>query len=193
MKTFLKCLAILLAMTPLMAEAEDWYVGTTFVESGDTHACIIARFKAVDGSYTLSQADAIYDLVSSALVDQDLGSVKVDSDMPSTNHDNGYTGEGLANYFISQGTGVCTIGGVPVDAVIFLSAFRCEYQNENQMCFRLYVDLGELDMRSVGVPQGPATIGGIFIKREVWDAAFAMILENPGLIDQIPDSNDILY
>lgn len=144
---------------------------------------MIVRFKASDGSFTLTQADALYNSISSLITGQDLGSVTVTNFLPSENHSNGITGEGLTDTFLTEGTGVCLSGGVPVDAVGFVSAFRCEYQNQNQMCFRLYVDTGDFDLSMIGVPQQPTGIGGVFIKREVWDAAFGLIMSNPDLLD----------
>jgi len=174
---------VLLSIFPLLASAEDWYVGNSFIYSGDSAACVIVRFKASDGSYTLAQADALYSTIASLVVNQDLGDTSSDTTLPSQNHANNVTGEQLASYFVSEGTGVCTVGGQPVDAVGFVSTFRCEYQNENQMCIRLYVDTGELDLSALGIPQGPATVGGIFIKREVWDAVFALMLSNSNTLD----------
>ncbi|WP_200376724.1 hypothetical protein [Thiocystis violacea] len=191
MNILTKLSVVLLSTFSVLASAEEWYAGTTFISSGDSDACVIVRFKAGTDFYTLSQADGLYSTITSLLTDQDLGDVTLSHITPSQNHEDGISGESLANYFLSNGTAVCTMGGQSVDAVGFISTFPCEYQNENQMCFRLYVDTGELDLTMIGIPQAPAALGGVFIKREVWNAVYGLISGNSGSLPFGMSRNDM--
>lgn len=168
---------MLLMLIPVSVKAADWYAGHAFVYSGDSNACVIVRFKSADRSFTLAEADGLFNVVLSMVTDQELPpDVRISSYLPSRNHADNVTGDSLANIFLSSGTRVCLVGGEPVDMVAFISAFRCEYQNQNQMCFRIYVDLGELDLTQIGVPKGPSGLGGVFVRRELWDTLFPLLL-----------------
>jgi hypothetical protein len=178
---------VLMAAMPLSAHAVDYWVGYTFIHDEDTHFCVIARFRAYDGSFSLNKADSLYKIIADQVDGLGISeTTTLNHTFPSENNSQGVTGEGLGNAFLADGVATCTVGGEPVDAMIFLSAFNCEYQNENQLCLRLYVDTGATDITFLGIPRGPAAIGGIFIKREVWDATSALILGNPGLIPSLP-------
>ncbi|MCF7977525.1 MAG: hypothetical protein K9L82_05830 [Chromatiaceae bacterium] len=191
MKKLIALTLLVSLVAPLKAFAEDWYAGVTFLQAEGMNACVIARFKASDGSYTLSQADALYTVLFGALAGVDTGDVLVDNQLPSQVQAGGNDGAGLLTSFINNGTSVCTFGGQPADAVGFLSTFRCEYQNENQMCFRLYIDAGENDLSMLGIPSGIATIGGIFVKRELWDVIMTLIMQNSRSgIDLLGGSSD---
>ncbi|WP_200246194.1 hypothetical protein [Lamprobacter modestohalophilus] len=191
MKKLIALTLLVSLVAPLKAFAEDWYAGVTFLQAEGMNACVIARFKASDGSYTLSQADALYTVLFGALADVDTGDVLVDNQLPSQVQAGGNTGEGLLSAFLDKGTSVCTFGGQPADAVGFLSTFRCEYQNENQMCFRLYIDAGQNDLSMLGIPPGVATIGGMFVKRELWDVIMTLIMQNSrGGIDVLGGYSD---
>jgi hypothetical protein len=158
--------------------ATQWWLGYTFIMSEDGNACVLARYRAFDGSFTLAQADAIYSTVA-GLIDSnvDAGSlgVNVQHTLPSQAEALGQTGEAIGAAFLQSGVNICTVGGQPVDVVLFLSHFSCEYQNEWQMCIRLYADTGEYDLTSLGVNRGPAAFGGIFIKKEIWDAVAGIV------------------
>jgi hypothetical protein len=183
--TIVACFVFAMAMTiPVAADAEDYYVGYTFIHESSSHYCAIIRFRAFDGSFTLTEADGLYSLIANQLVSG--SSYTFSHTLPSQCHASNITGEALANAFLQYGTGVCTVGGQPVDGVVFVSLFNCEYQLADQMCVRLYVDTGALNLSSFGIPQGPAAIGGIFIKKEVWTAASSFIVGNPGLIPSLP-------
>jgi hypothetical protein len=112
--------------------------------------------------------------------------VTMNHKIPSVAKSEGFTGEGLANSFLTKGVDTCKVNGVPVDAMGFVSMFNCEYQLENQMCMRLYVDTGDTNLTMLGIPQAPAAIGGIFIKREVWNATKNLVLTNPNIIPSVP-------
>lgn len=163
---------------PLRGYAEEYYAGVTFIQAQGMKGCLIARFKASDGSYTLEQADTLYVTLFGALDALDIDNAQIETDLPSQVQANGYSGEALLEAFLSKGTGVCTFGGEPSDAVAFVSTFRCQYQNENQMCFRLYLDAGTNDLSMIGIPSGIATLGGMFVKREVWDVMMGLIMAN---------------
>jgi hypothetical protein len=178
MKRICTYILLLLVSIPLESIAEDWYVGFTGIQTQGMQGCVIARFKASDGSYTLAQADALYTTLFSAFTGLDAGDVGVSIQTPSQMQAQGYSGEGLLESFKSNGTGVCTSNGQPADAVGFISTFSCDYQNEGQMCFRLYIDAGTNDLSSFGIPSGIATIGGIFVKRELWNVIMSLIMSN---------------
>jgi len=158
--------------------ATQYYVGATFISTETEDYCVLARFRGYDGSFTLAQADGLYALISGALESNGVSEyAQVQHIYPSENEAQGITGEALTEKFLTSGTSVCTMGGAPVDAVALTSAFNCEYQNENQLCVRLYVHTGATDLSSLGIPYGSAgAIGGIFIKREVWNATSGLLL-----------------
>ena len=184
----INCLFLFTIMAiPVRAHAEDYYVGYSFIHMDTTHFCVIARTRAYDGSFTLAEADGLYKIIADQVDGLGLTqTIQINHTLPSVNHSNGVTGESLASAFLSMGVQTCTVNSQPVDAMVFISAFNCIYQNENQMCVRLYVDTGVTDLTVLGVPRGPAAIGGIFIKREVWNAAKALILANPNAIPSLP-------
>jgi len=169
------------------AYAEDYYVGYSFIDLGSEDLCIIVRFRRFDGSFSLSEADGLYNLVVGLVTDfASDANVKLTHTIPSAAKNEGLTGEGLATSFLNQGVDTCKVGGVPVSAMGFISMFNCEYQLENQMCMRLYVDTGDTNLSLLGIPQAPAAIGGIFIKREVWNATKNLVLSNPNIIPDMP-------
>ena len=169
------CVAVL--ASPSQA-ATQYYVGATFISTEPEDYCVLSRFRSYDGSFTLAQADGLYALISGALESNGVGEyAQVQYIYPSENEAQGITGEALTEKFLTSGTSVCTMGGAPVDAVALTSAFNCEYQNENQMCVRLYVHTGATDLSALGIPYRSAgAIGGIFIKREVWNATSGLLL-----------------
>jgi hypothetical protein len=166
------------AFASLSQAATQYYIGATFISTETEDYCVLSRFRSYDGSFTLAQADGLYALISGALESNGVSDyAQVQYIYPSENEAQGITGEAVTEKFLTAGTSVCTVGGAPVDAVALTSAFNCEYQNENQMCIRLYVHTGVTDLSSLGIPYGGAgAIGGIFIKREVWNATSGLLL-----------------
>ena len=166
------------AFTAPVQAATQYYVGATFISTKTDDYCVLARFRGYDGSFTLAQADGLYALISAALEKNGVSEyASVQHIYPSQNEAQGVTGEALTEKFLTKGTSVCTVGGAPVDAVALTSAFNCEYQNENQLCVRLYVHTGATNLSSLGIPYGSAgAIGGVFIKREVWNATSGLLL-----------------
>lgn len=178
---------LVLLVPPLEGFAEDWYGGATFVQGGGMKGCMLARFKASDGSFTLAQADVLYTVLFGAFTSLDVDEVRVNMQLPSEMKASGHSGEELLKLFLDKGTGVCDFGGEPADAVGFVSSFSCEYQNENQMCFRLYINAGTNDLSMLGIPSGTATIGGLFVKRELWDVVMSLLMTyGDSLLNSLP-------
>ena len=199
MKAFVPVACVALATLASSAiAAPQWYVGYTFVYSESGNSCAFMRFRS--DTFSLEQADAVYALFADRVVER-LGSTATVGDvLPSEELAEGETGEGTAAAFLSQGVGACEVAGEPVSGLLYVSGFGCEYQNESQMCIRSYVDVGERDLADQGIGSGPASRGGVFVKRPVWDASAALVYaggsETPYALDsslgQAADAIDLV-
>lgn len=176
---------LLTVLSPLSSAAPEWYVGYTFLYSESGHTCSFMRFRA--DSYSVEQADRLYPLLADRISRYAVINATLAHTLPSEALAKGETGEQMAQAFLTKGVGACLVAGQPVGGLLFISSFRCDYQNEAQLCIRLYVDTGAKDATGQGIDRGPAALGGIFVKREVWDASTALIYagdtETPFAVD----------
>ncbi len=168
---------LLVAVTSPMAKAADFYAGTTWIAYEDTSYCLIVRFKAYDGSFTLEEADSLYSTVSGMLVDvEDEYGVQTWHKLPSEALADGITGELLWDSFLVNGNGLCTINNEPVDQVLFLSLYDCFYQGADHMCIRTYIHTGELDLSYVGIPYDMVVgLGAVVIASPIWDSVMSTL------------------
>ncbi|EXJ15956.1 hypothetical protein [Imhoffiella purpurea] len=153
--------------------APQWYVGYTFVYSESGNSCAFMRFRG--DTYSLDEADVLYALFADRIVER-VGTTSAFSHvLPSEALAEGKSGEETAAAFLAEGVGACEVAGEPVSGLVYVSGFGCEYQNESQMCIRSYVDVGDRDLSGQGIASGPAVLGGVFVKRPVWDASAALV------------------
>lgn len=159
----------LLLGSSLSQAAPDWYVGYSFIYNESGNLCSFMRFRA--DSFTVQQADTLYAYLADRLAAQAADGSTFLHTAPSTALARGESGEQMAQEFLSKGVGACTVAGDPVAGVMFISAFGCDYQNQPQMCMRLYVDTGDKDATASGIARGPTGVNGTFVRRPVWDTA----------------------
>jgi hypothetical protein len=167
------CLLALALVHASSWAAPQWYVGYSFIHGESSQYCAFMRFRA--DSHTLDQADTLYRYLGDRLAAHAEAGAALSHTLPSEALAEGKTGEAMAEEFIAHGVGACTIAGQPVDGLLFVSSFVCDYQDEPQMCVRVYVDTGNQDATSFGIARGPASLGGVFVNRTVWDSSSALV------------------
>jgi hypothetical protein len=165
-------LALALVQAPSWA-APQWYVGYSFIHGENGRYCAFMRFRA--DSHTLEQADTLYRYLGDRLAARAEAGAALSHTLPSAALAEGKTGESMADEFIAKGVGACTIADRPVDGLLFISSFDCDYQDEPQMCVRVYVDTGDQDATPFGIARGPASLGGIFVNRTVWNSSSSLV------------------
>ncbi|MBK1717878.1 hypothetical protein [Thiocystis violacea] len=177
MQTIIRSMALLIltiGSSPSWA-APEWYVGYSFIYTGAGNICSFMRFRT--DSYSVQQADVLYNHLTDHLAKQADEGATFAHTLPSVALARGQSGEQMAAEFLSSGVGACDVAGQPADSLLFISSFACDYQNEAQLCTRLYVDTGNQDATSFGIDRGPATVGGFFVKRPVWEASSALVYD----------------
>ncbi|MBK1720783.1 hypothetical protein CKO23_00770 [Thiocystis violacea] len=153
--------------------APEWYVGYSFIYGETGSYCSFMRFRA--DSYSVEQADVLYNHLADQLVEHANPGSTFAHTLPSAALAKGESGEQKAGEFLSKGVGACTVADKLVDGMLFISSFACDYQNQPQMCTRLYADTGSKDSTAFGISRGPTGIGGMFVRRPVWDASTGLI------------------
>jgi hypothetical protein len=178
-------LAILLvAVTSPVAKAADFYAGTTWVTYEGASYCIVVRFKAYDESFTLEEADSLYDTIVGMVTSiQGEYDVQTWHKSPSENLTDGITGELLWKSFMDKGNRLCTLYNEPVDQVLFLSLYDCFYQGAEHMCIRTYIHTGELNLSDIGIPYDMVVgLGAVVLATPIWDSVMSMLAALEGLL-----------
>lgn len=175
MRVLVRNLVAIVAMLAAssVTAAPEWYVGHSFVYNASGNLCTFMRFRA--DSFTVAQADVLYAHLGDQLAEHAEEGATFAHTTPSAALAAGESGEQAAADFLSQGVAACTVAGEPVDGVMFISAFGCDYQNQAQMCIRLYVDTGDKDLTQSGIARGPTGVDGVFVRRPVWDASAGLV------------------
>ena len=175
---------LLVAVTSPVAKAADFYAGTTWVTYEGASYCVVVRFKAYDGSFTLEEADSLYSTIV-GIVNSIQGEYGVQTwhKLPSEALAEGITGELLWDSFLVNGNGLCTMYGEPVDQVLFLSLYDCFYQGADHMCIRTYIHTGELDLSEIGIPYNMVVgLGAVVVASPIWDSLMLTLAALEGLL-----------
>ena len=175
MKRSTRPIALLVAMTiaPLGWAAPEWYVGYSFIYSPAGNLCSFMRFQTKD--YGIEQADILYGHLTDKLAAAVPEDASLDHTWPSESLAKGESGEQMAAAILANGLAACQVGGRPVNGILFIDAFGCEYQDNTQMCVRAYVHPGDKDATAFGIARGPDELGGLFVKRSIWDASANLV------------------
>ena len=172
------------AVTSPVAKAAEFYAGTTWVSYEGASYCIVVRFKAYDGSFTLEEADSLYDTIVGMVTSiQGEYGVQTWHTLPSQNLYEGKTGELLWESFLDKGNRLCTLYDEPVDQVLFLSLYDCFYQGADHMCIRTYIHTGELDLSEIGIPYNMVVgLGAVVVASPIWDSLMLTLAALEGLL-----------
>lgn len=175
---------LLVAVTSPVAKAADFYAGITWIQYENSSFGLVVRFKAYDGSFTLQEAEAIYDAIGPMVVGlADQYGVYTSTKSPSEALAEGITGELLWDSFLVNGNGLLTINNEPVNQVIFLSLYNCFYQGADHMCMRIYIHTGELDLSNIGIPYDMVVgLGAVVVATPIWDSLMLMLPALEGLL-----------
>ncbi|NEX23355.1 hypothetical protein G3480_24185 [Thiorhodococcus mannitoliphagus] len=175
MKRFCMALACLFAASAptIGSAAPTWYVGYSFVYSDARNLCSFMRFQA--DAFGIEQADVLYKHLEDLMTTSADEGATFAHTLPSEALAKGQTGEQVVADIAAEGLAACTVAEQPVDGMLLASAFPCFYQDQQQMCFRLYVNTGDTDPTAFGIDPGPAELGGSFVLRKTWDASAGLV------------------
>lgn len=159
------------------SHATNFYVGYSIISGKNERYGIIVRFKS--SNFTLTEADALYKAISEIAKSLLFGSgYTISSTLPSSALAQGYTGENTWEQFVQKGVAVFT---PPVNQVLYLSLYGCDYQGASHMCIRAYVHTGALNLSMFGIPYNTvAGVGALVVVTPIFDSLKALLMTGGG-------------